>query len=226
MLDRIIGLDLAPAVVWRRIQARAAERRVAAARHNNAGSPIGSAAVSRSCRVWSGSGWSRWRHPRELPPGRRRPFVANIGLVSVKHQTAAVAFFGVGIYFWLLLRAVVAGRLFFGSPLPQPFRPVPAILLSPPGVAFRDLGRTDRPHAGRVGTRFLLGRPSQLTRPEADGTLNQKVHNRFDDVPSRRSVPSRTCATATWLSFQRPSHPWRPRRWSSPWRLVETPGRE
>jgi tellurite resistance protein len=50
-------------------------------------------------------------------------------------NAAAVASFWVGIYFWLLLGAVITGRLLFGSPLPQPFRPVLSILLSPPAVA-------------------------------------------------------------------------------------------
>jgi tellurite resistance protein len=43
--------------------------------------------------------------------------------------------FGVGIYFWLILGAVLTSRLFFGSPLPQPLLPVLSILLSPPGTA-------------------------------------------------------------------------------------------
>ena len=39
------------------------------------------------------------------------------------------------MYYWLLLGAIVTGRLFFGSPLPQPFVPVLSILLSPPATA-------------------------------------------------------------------------------------------
>jgi hypothetical protein len=47
-----------------------------------------------------------------------------MGLMSVAAEKAAIAVFGVGIYFWLLRGAVITSRLFFGSPLPLPFRPV------------------------------------------------------------------------------------------------------
>ncbi|MFI7067577.1 hypothetical protein ACIBL3_41735 [Kribbella sp. NPDC050124] len=74
-------------------------------------------------------------HPGYFLPVVAGPFIASIGLASVGDRSPAIAVFGVGIYFWLLLGAVITGRLFFGSPLPQPFRPVLSILLSPPGTA-------------------------------------------------------------------------------------------
>jgi tellurite resistance protein len=82
--------------------------------------------------------------------------------VSVDDTAAAVAVFGVGIYFWLLLGAVITARLFFGSPLPPQFRPVLSILLSPPGTAslawfaITD-GRIDQVQVAIVGvTLFML----------------------------------------------------------------------
>lgn len=74
-------------------------------------------------------------HPGYFLPVTAGPFIASIGFMSVHHRAASVAVFGVGIYFWLLLGAVITARLFFGSPLPQPFLPVLSILLSPPGTA-------------------------------------------------------------------------------------------
>jgi tellurite resistance protein len=74
-------------------------------------------------------------HPGYFLPVVAGPFIAGVGLMSVGDRTAAIGIFGVGIYFWVLLGAVITARLFFGSPLPQPFRPVLSILLSPPGTA-------------------------------------------------------------------------------------------
>ncbi len=74
-------------------------------------------------------------HPGYFLPVVAGPFIASIGLAAVHDRMAAVAVFGVGIYFWLLLGAVITSRLFFGTPLPQPFKPVLSILLSPPGTA-------------------------------------------------------------------------------------------
>ncbi|MFG1817655.1 hypothetical protein ACGFIF_28120 [Kribbella sp. NPDC049174] len=74
-------------------------------------------------------------HPGYFLPVVAGPFIASIGLAAVQDHAAADAVFGVGIYFWLLLGAVITSRLFFGTPLPQPFKPVLSILLSPPGTA-------------------------------------------------------------------------------------------
>jgi tellurite resistance protein len=62
-------------------------------------------------------------HPGYFLPVVAGPFIAGVGLMSVGDRTAAIGIFGVGIYFWVLLGAVITARLFFGSPLPQPFRP-------------------------------------------------------------------------------------------------------
>jgi tellurite resistance protein len=74
-------------------------------------------------------------HPGYFLPVVAGPFIASIGLAGVGDRAAAIAVFGVGTYFWLLLGAVITSRLFFGTPLPQPFKPVLSILLSPPGTA-------------------------------------------------------------------------------------------
>jgi tellurite resistance protein len=74
-------------------------------------------------------------HPGYFLPVVAGPFIATIGLQSIGYQAAALASFGVGVYFWLLLGAVITSRLFFGNPLPQPFKPVLSILLSPPATA-------------------------------------------------------------------------------------------
>ncbi|TDD29326.1 TDT family transporter [Kribbella turkmenica] len=74
-------------------------------------------------------------HPGYFLPVVAGPFIAAIGLVAVGDRSAAIAVFGVGTYFWLLLGAVITSRLFFGTPLPEPFKPVLSILLSPPGTA-------------------------------------------------------------------------------------------
>jgi tellurite resistance protein len=74
-------------------------------------------------------------HPGYFLPVTAGAFLAAIGFVSVNQHGAAVAAFGIGVFFWLLLGAVITSRLFFGSELPLPFKPVLSILLSPPGTA-------------------------------------------------------------------------------------------
>lgn len=74
-------------------------------------------------------------HPGYFLPVTAGAFIAAIGFVSVDQHGPAVAVFGVGVFFWLLLGAVITSRLFFGSELPLPFKPVLSILLSPPGTA-------------------------------------------------------------------------------------------
>lgn len=70
-------------------------------------------------------------HPGYFLPVTAGAFIAAIGFVSIDQHGPAVAVFG--IFFWLLLGAVITARLFFGSALP--FKPVLSILLSPPGTA-------------------------------------------------------------------------------------------
>lgn len=74
-------------------------------------------------------------HPGYLLPVTAGPFIAAVTLARMNAGTAAMAIFGVGVYFWLLLGAIITGRLFFGSPLPPQFQPVLSILLSPAGTA-------------------------------------------------------------------------------------------
>ena len=63
------------------------------------------------------------------------PFIASIGLVSTGDERAAIAAFGVGSYFSLVLGALITGRVHFGTPLPTPFKPVLSIIVSPPATA-------------------------------------------------------------------------------------------
>lgn len=74
-------------------------------------------------------------HPGYFLPVTAGPFIASIGLMRVNEQDAAIAVSGVGCFFWLLMGAAITGRLLFGAPMPQPFRPVLSILLSPPATA-------------------------------------------------------------------------------------------
>ncbi|MCW2761672.1 MAG: family transporter [Marmoricola sp.] len=105
-------------------------------------------------------------HPGYFLPVVAGPFIASIGLASVGDRMAAVAVFGVGAYFWLLLGAISTGRLFFGSPLPQPFLPVLSILLSPPATAslawFAVMGGQIDQVQAAVGAITLLTLLSQL----------------------------------------------------------------
>ena len=74
-------------------------------------------------------------HPGYLLPVTAGPFVASIGLVETADEGAAIAAFGVGTYFSVVLGALVMGRVLFGTPLPTPFRPVLSIFVSPPATA-------------------------------------------------------------------------------------------
>src|SRR6185437_3354492 len=47
----------------------------------------------------------------------------------------AVAFFNVGLFFWVVISTVLLARLAFFTPLPAALTPTCAILLAPPAVA-------------------------------------------------------------------------------------------
>lgn len=74
-------------------------------------------------------------HPGYLLPVTAGPFIVSIGLVGTGHERAAIAAFGVGSYFSLVLGALITSRVFFGTPLPTQFKPVLSIIVSPPATA-------------------------------------------------------------------------------------------
>lgn len=74
-------------------------------------------------------------HPGYTLPVVTGPFIASIGLVAVGAPQAATAAFGAGVYFWVVLGAIITARLITGSAVPQPLLPVLSILLSPPLAA-------------------------------------------------------------------------------------------
>jgi len=83
-------------------------------------------------------------HPGYFLPVIAGSFIASIGLSSVGAQPAAVAAFGVGIFFWLVVGTVIFGRLITGARYPLELVPTMAVLLAPPatgGVAWFLLSR-------------------------------------------------------------------------------------
>jgi len=78
-------------------------------------------------------------HPGYFLPVIAGSFIASIGLSRVGAQPAAIAAFGVGIFFWLVVGTVIFGRLITGARYPTELVPTMAVLLAPPatgGVAW------------------------------------------------------------------------------------------
>jgi tellurite resistance protein len=78
-------------------------------------------------------------HPGYFLPVVAGSFIASIGLSSIGAHPAAIAAFGVGIFFWLVIGTIVTGRLITGARYPLPLVPTMAVLLAPPatgGVAW------------------------------------------------------------------------------------------
>ena len=87
-------------------------------------------------------------HPGYLLPVTAGPFIASIGLVSTGDERAAIAAFGVGSYFSLVLGGLYHRPRAFRYAPAQPFKPVLSIIVSPsangwPGLV-RHHGRTRR----------------------------------------------------------------------------------
>jgi tellurite resistance protein len=88
-------------------------------------------------------------------------FVAG-GAASVIGATyLASAAFAVGAFFWLMMFALVASRLAFRAPLPNPLAPTMAILMAPPavgGLSWFDYngGRLDAIEQGLLGIAVIL----------------------------------------------------------------------
>lgn len=78
-------------------------------------------------------------HPGYFLPVVAGSFISSIGLSSVGARPAALAAFGIGIFFWLVVGTIVTGRLITGTRYPLPLVPTMAVLLAPPatgGVAW------------------------------------------------------------------------------------------
>jgi tellurite resistance protein len=73
-------------------------------------------------------------HPGYFLPVVAAAFVGSIGFSSVDLPGAAMAAFGAGIFFWLVIGTVVTGRLITGHALPKPLTPTLVVLVVPPGV--------------------------------------------------------------------------------------------
>lgn len=83
-------------------------------------------------------------HPGYFLPVVAGSFIASIGLSSIGAHPAAIAAFGVGIFFWLVIGTIITGRLITGARYPLPLIPTMAVLLAPPatgGVAWFLLSR-------------------------------------------------------------------------------------
>lgn len=83
-------------------------------------------------------------HPGYFLPVVAGSFIASIGLSSVDAHPAAIAAFGVGVFFWLVIGTIVTGRLITGARYPALLVPTMAVLLAPPatgGVAWFLLSR-------------------------------------------------------------------------------------
>lgn len=80
------------------------------------------------------------RPPNSLNPAWFIPAVGNvlvpIAAVPAGFELTAWFFFSVGMFFWVILGAIIFYRLIIGAALEQPMRPTLAILLAPPAVAF------------------------------------------------------------------------------------------
>lgn len=74
-------------------------------------------------------------HPGHFLPTVAGAFIASIGLALSGWPDAALAAFGVGIFYWLVIGSLIFGRLFTGPPLPDTMKPLMAVLVAPPATA-------------------------------------------------------------------------------------------
>lgn len=74
-------------------------------------------------------------HPGYFLPVVAGPFVASIGFTAVHAPEAALAAFGAGAFFWLVVGTVVTVRLMTGGPLPASAVPALSAYLAAPATA-------------------------------------------------------------------------------------------
>ncbi|CAN5583473.1 dicarboxylate transporter/tellurite-resistance protein TehA [soil metagenome] len=74
-------------------------------------------------------------HPGYFLPTVAGAFIASIGLSFCGWPHAAMASFGVGIFFWLAIGTLIFNRLFTGPALPDSVKPTLSVLLSAPATA-------------------------------------------------------------------------------------------
>jgi tellurite resistance protein len=100
-------------------------------------------------------------HPGYFLPVVAAAFVGSIGLSSVGSRDGAIAAFGIGVFFWLVVGTIVTGRLITTGALPQILTPTLSVLLVPPavgGLAWLVLqgGRADAVGLGFIGVLCIL----------------------------------------------------------------------
>ena len=84
---------------------------------------------------WISGGLDRERlHMGYFLPVVAGSFIASIGLSVVRLHDAAIAAFGVGVFYYAILGAIVVSRLVTGAPLPLALRPSLSILLAAPAT--------------------------------------------------------------------------------------------
>jgi tellurite resistance protein len=88
-------------------------------------------------------------------------FVAGGAASVIGYSYLATAAFTVGSFFWLMMFALVAARLAFRTPLPDPLAPTMAILMAPPAVGGLSFfayngGRLDVVEQGLLGIAVIL----------------------------------------------------------------------
>jgi tellurite resistance protein len=100
-------------------------------------------------------------HPGYLLPTAAGPFIASIGLGFSGWRQAAEGAFGIGIFLWFVVGAMIFNRLFTGHPLPDPLKPLLSVLVSASatgGIAWFVIasGRMDTVGYALLGITFAM----------------------------------------------------------------------
>ena len=100
-------------------------------------------------------------HPGYLLPTVAGPFIASVGLGFCGWRSSAEAAFGIGLFLWVMIGAMIFSRLFTGTQLPDPLKPLLSVLVSAPaagGIAWFIIagGRIDTVGHLLLGITFLM----------------------------------------------------------------------
>jgi len=76
-----------------------------------------------------------WVHPGYLLPVAAGPFIASIGFSTMGWPQAAIAAWGTGAFFWLVMGTVVTVRFMAGIEMPDELKPVLAAYVAAPATA-------------------------------------------------------------------------------------------